>query len=184
MSRKEELLKMLPYVYRNDPWINEIYNAVGLEIEKIDPEIRQVGLNNFFNTMSIEVLRLEEKRLGLTPRKEATYEERAAAVEAAWKSSGKISVELLQKVCDSWKNGTTEIEFAKDGTYKVTFTGLYGVPSDLTALENAINKVKQPYIPISYIFKYLLIKDIHQVKTINQMNQLKLKQFAGGEKLG
>ena len=33
---------------------------------------------------------------------------------------------------------------------------------------------------MDYFFRYLLIREIHQVKTLTQMQQLTLKQFAGG----
>ena len=51
---------------------------------------------------------------------------------------------------------------------------------DLQALQEAIGRTIPAHLPMDYFFRYLLIREIHQVKTLTQMQQLTLKQFAGG----
>lgn len=72
-----------------------------------------------------------------------------------------------------------EVGFA-GGRIQVTFVGDYGVPEDLQALQEAIGRTIPAHLPMDYFFRYLLIREIHQVKTLTQMQQLTLKQFAGG----
>lgn len=98
---------------------------------------------------------------------------------ARYRSSGKVSIETIQAVADAWRNGEVDVDFA-GGRIQVTFVGDYGVPEDLQALQEAIGRTIPAHLPIDYFFRYLLIREIHQVKTLTQMQQLTLKQFAGG----
>lgn len=54
------------------------------------------------------------------------------------------------------------------------------MPTDLQALYEAVENVKPAHLPYAVIFKYLLIRDIHEVKTLEQMENLTMSQFARG----
>lgn len=108
-----------------------------------------------------------------------TLESRRSVLAARYRSSGKVSIETIQAVADAWRNGEVDVDFA-GGRIQVTFVGDYGVPEDLQALQEAIGRTIPAHLPIDYFFRYLLIREIHQVKTLTQMQQLTLKQFAGG----
>ena len=85
---------------------------------------------------------------------------------------------FLQAVADAWKNGEVEVEFL-DGKIQIHFTGEFGIPNDLDGLKNAIENTKPAHLAVIYAFRYLLIKDIHNVLTIDEMQALKTNQFAG-----
>ena len=45
-------------------------------------------------------------------------------------------------------------------------------------LKNAVGEIKPAYIPYEWKFKYLLIKDIHEVMTIDEMENTLLNDFS------
>ena len=43
-----------------------------------------------------------------------------------------------------------------------------------------LDEVKPAHLAIVYTFRYLLIKDIHEVMTLSEVEATTLKKFAGG----
>ena len=86
---------------------------------------------------------------------------------------------FLQAICDSWKNGEIDVFFI-NGRIQIKFVGKYGVPSDLNLLKIELNKSKPAHLAMDYLFRYLLIKNIHNVMTINELQNTSLDKFAGG----
>lgn len=124
-------------------------------------------------------LETEERIAGIVPPAGATEADRRSALKAKWRSGGKVSIQQIQAVADAWHNGEVEVSFPA-GRIRVQFVGSYGVPTDMAGLKSAIGLVIPAHLPVDYILKYLLIKDIHKVKTLAQMNTLTLDKFAGG----
>ncbi len=124
-------------------------------------------------------LEIEETLAGIVPPAGATLESRRSTLKAKLRSSGKVTIELLQAVADAWRNGQVEVSFPA-GKIHLKFVGDYGVPEDLDGLKAAISEVIPAHLSVDYAFRYLLIRDIHEKKTLTEMEQLKLNQFAGG----
>ena len=82
-------------------------------------------------------------------------------------------------MCNAWKRGEVEADFIS-GKLKLKFVGEYGIPDDVDSLISAVDEVKPAHIPLLLLYKYLLIRDIHEVKTIEQMEQLTINMFAFG----
>ena len=120
-------------------------------------------------------LPVEERVAGISPAPGASLEQRRTALKARWRSSGKATLEQIQTVADSWRNGAVEAAFT-EGRIVVRFVGPFGIPEDLDSLELVI----PAHLAMEYRFRYLLIRDLHQVKTLAEMEQLTLNQFAGG----
>ena len=82
-------------------------------------------------------------------------------------------------MADSWRNGAVEAAFT-GGRIVVRFVGPFGIPEDLDSLKAALELVIPAHLGMDFLFRYLLIRDLHQVKTLTEMEQLTLNQFAGG----
>ena len=167
----------LPFQYRKDPWILALAEALqaklDLQGEKIGSLADQMSLDTV--TWNIAV---EERLAGITPPAGATLEQRRAVLKAKWRSAGKVSLEQIQAVADSWQNGQVAVSFPS-GKIVVQFVGNFGVPDDLSSLRNAIQMVIPAHLSLEFRFRYLLIRDIHQAKTLAEMQQLELNMFAG-----
>ena len=203
---KDLIISQLPDFYKDDPFINDLFNAVGLTLDSLSADMTEVDQQRFFDKLTV-LLRDSERLLNLTPVAEIA--DRRSNVQAKWLSEGKSDIILLQKVANSWKNG--EVAVSMIGRYLyirevskmtiselqntklekfqgnnsfvgakilLTFVGENGIPDDLQLLLNAIEQVKPAHLPLETKIKYLLIKDIHNLMTINQLLERKLEEFA------
>lgn len=175
--QQANLLNNLPQIYRNTDWLKAIYGASGKDLDDISSIIDTAEAQLNFST-STWGLPFWEKELGIKPNPNTDIDTRRSFVSAKWKGDQKTDLGLMQAVCNSWKNGDVEVAFI-NGLIQLTFVGEYGIPKDLESLLTAIDDVKPAHLGVTTKFKYLLIKDINNVKTLSQMEQLKISDFAG-----
>lgn len=173
----DDLIKLMHKAYRNDPWLQELFQSAGITLDNLTEYVNELNAQYFFDTATDAGLRIYEKELGIAPA--STIENRRAAVEAAWKNGAKVGIEQLQAVADSWKNGEIDVSF-QDGKIHIQFIGDFGVPSDLDSLKEAMERTKPAHLAIVYAFRYILIKDIHEVVTLKEVEEFTLNLFAGG----
>lgn len=159
-----------------DSLTQAILNAAGREMDIADQEIEQLGKDQFFDTCSIDRLLACEKEAGITPLETQSEAGRRSAVEAKWKSSGKVDVAMLQAVANSWKNGKVDVDFV-DNKIQIIFSDEYGLPADRTGLEIALDDVKPAHLPIVYLVKYLMLSDV-EAMTLATLETHKLSDFA------
>lgn len=169
----------LPRQYREDPWVLALADAILGVLEDQSSRSLEIRAQLSLETISW-ALDIEERAAGIVPPAGATLESRRSVLSARYRSSGKVSIDTIQAVADAWRNGEVDVDFV-GGRILVTFVGDYGVPEDLPALQTAIGRTIPAHLPIEFAFRYLLIREIHQVKTLAEMQQLTLKQFAGGK---
>lgn len=174
MSSKQDILNMLPRIYRKDRWLNDLFNAVGLSVDRLEQDTEN-ALNEMFGDTATYALPMYEKELLLNGEGK-TIEDRRAAVIAGWQRGGKVDIYQIQAAANAWRNGETVVDFM-NGKIVVTFVGAFGIPDDMQGLMDAIGIIKPAHLIVEYIFRYLLIKDIHEVKTIAEMNDTKLSMF-------
>lgn len=179
MDFKEQILNLLNRVYREDEYTNDLLEPIKTQLKTLEDFIDAVENNFFFNKLDENGCRWYEKLLGITVGQNQTIADRQSSIQAKWLSNTHNDILLLQRVCDAWKNGEVVVDF-KDGKIAIQFVGEFGVPDDLDGLLKAIGEIKPAHLAYVLIFKYLLIKDIHEVKTIAQMEQITLNQFAFG----
>lgn len=175
---KDELIQNLHKLYRNDTWINQLFNSTGLALDEIKIQLDYLYRQFWFDTVDVKFLPIYEKLLDIKTNPNSTIEDRRALIEAKWKSSGgKCDIKLIQAVCNSWRNGKVTVSFI-NGTIQLKFNGESGVPKDLDTLILAIDDIKPAHLPLTYIFVYLLIKDIHNKMKISELQTKKIMEFA------
>lgn len=171
-------LRLLPAVYQSDPWLCALFSCARIVHQGIVDEVIQLRKDMFADTLSERQLIVEEFSCGLDSNAVSNLDTRRALVEARWKSGGKCGIELLQTICDSWKNGQVDVSFV-DGTIVLTFCGGAGIPENIDALKSAIETARPAHLPVSYGYVYLMIADVNAM-TISQIEQTTMDQFAGG----
>lgn len=171
------MLDNLPKQYRKDPWITELAEAIGGELteqaEQMDSLLAQMSLNTV--TWNLEV---EERIAGISPSPGTSLEDRRSALKAKWRSSGKVDLEQIQAVADSWKNGETSVDFSA-GSFVVKFIGAFGIPDDIDALKRAVGLVIPCHLPVEYLIRYILIREI-QAMTLDELRAYAVSEFAFG----
>lgn len=173
-----ELVRNLPQQYREDPWVLALADAILGVLEDQSQRSAEIQAQLSLETITW-ALAIEERAAGIQPPAGATLESRRSVLAARYRASGKVSIETIQAVADAWRNGEVAVSF-QNGRILVDFVSSYGVPEDMEGLRNALAQTVPAHLPIDYALKYLLIRDIHMVKTLTEMEQLTLNQFAGG----
>lgn len=179
MTSSDKMIKAIHKFYREDEWLNAIFQAIGLCVDGLEAEAEQIVKDLFINTASEAALLRYEKELGLAAAPGKNLDDRRSAIIAKWMSSGKVDLEMIRAVANAWKNGEVEVNFS-GGVIIAKFVGSYGVPGDLDGLKKALDEIKPAHLAVNYLFRYLLIKEIHGVMTLSELETHKLSEFVGG----
>lgn len=175
MAEFDNMLRSLPVAYRTDKWVCDLLAA----IQSLDDTQREQMLDitqQLFPASMTWALAIEERDAGLPST--GTLEERRTALIARWRGSGKCDVDLIQRVCDSWKNGEISVGFAK-GVILLTFVGAYGVPeaAELAALRDAVEHTIPCHLAVSYLYRYLLVREVSAM-TVDELQGHRIGDFA------
>lgn len=175
MAEFDNMRKSLPVAYRTDKWVCDLLAA----IQSLDDTQREQMLDitqQLFPGSMTWALTIEERDAGLPST--GTLEERRTALIARWRAAGKCDVELIQRVCDSWKNGEISVGFAK-GVIVLTFVGAYGVPeaAELAALQDAIEHTIPCHLATEYLYRYLLVREVDGM-TLDELQGHTMHDFA------
>lgn len=175
MAEFDNMRKSLPVAYRTDKWVCDLLAA----IQSLDDTQREQMLDitqQLFPGSMTWALAIEERDAGLPST--GTLEERRTALIARWRGSGKCDVDLIQRVCDSWKNGEISVGFAA-GVIVLTFVGAYGVPeaAELAALQEAVDRTIPCHLAVSYLYRYLLVREVDGM-TLDELQGHTMHDFA------
>lgn len=145
---KENLINNLHKLYRNDPYINALFNSVGLDLDNLTANIQDI-LDQYDFTKMTWGIPIMEALLNYKTNPNNSIEDRRSQLMAKWRSNGKSNIYLLQNIANSWKNGDCKVSFA-NGKIQVQFVGENGLPKDLENIYKAIEDVKPAHLPIVY----------------------------------
>lgn len=175
MAEFDNMLRSLPVAYRTDKWVCDLLEAIrGLD-ESQRTEMLDTAAQLFPASMTW-LLETEERAANLPST--GTLEERRTALIARWRGSGKCDVDLIQRVCDSWKNGEISVGFAA-GVIMLTFVGAYGIPAPaaLAALQEAVDRTIPCHLAVSYLYRYLLVREVSAM-TVDELQRHRIGDFA------
>lgn len=173
---KDQLIENLHSLFRQDEYIQEIFNSAGITLDTIQETIVDIEKQYWIDTATWG-LDIWESILNIKSNMHTSIDDRRSLVEAKWKGDGKADIYLLQVVANSWRNGNVKVDFV-EGKIKLTFNGIYGVPNDLQTLKDAIEDVKPAHLAVIYAFAYLLIKDIDGIMNLEQIESQTIEKFA------
>lgn len=174
----DNMLGSLPTAYRKDAWVIALLSAIAGVDSAQRTDADETAQQMFLDSMTW-ALAIEERIAGITPAAGATLEERRSVLQAKWRSAtGKCDVDLIQRVCDSWKNGEVDVDFV-DGEIVLKFVGAYGVPDAdaLAALKAAVQEVIPAHLAVAYLYRYLLVREVHGM-VISMLQTHTIDEFA------
>lgn len=149
---KEYALKAINKMYRNDPWVRELYQSAGLQLQDIDVLLDELLDNGFFDTVSERGLSVYEKDLGIVAK--GSIEQRRNIVQMLWNNSGKCTLEKIKAIIKTFVLDDVDVKF-EDGLLKIEFYDSSFVYAVNQIREN-LTIVKPSHIGIS-------IADVHNV---------------------
>lgn len=182
MITLKELINKLHKDDRKSKFVQNLFGAIYDFLISVNNFI--IGLKNefFFDTLTDFSASAYERLMDIKSFAGASIEDRRSAIRARWRANGKNTIALIQDICNSWQNGEILAHFI-GGKIQLKFVGAYGTPSEnnLMALIAQLNEMIPAHIGYEFIYKYLLIKDIHEVKTLTQLQACTLEMFASGK---
>lgn len=172
-----DILRNLPTAYRGDKWVRDLLGAVASLDDMQRAAALETAAQLFPDSMTF-ILDVEERMAGLSGNAALPIEERRTALQARWRAAGKCDVDLIQRVCDSWRNGEIEVGFAA-GVIVLTFVGAYGVPeaAALAALQDAVEHTIPCHLAVSYLYRYLLVREVDGM-TLDELQGHTMHDFA------
>lgn len=172
-----DIIKQLPTAYRADKWVRDLLGCIAALDEKQRESALETAAQLFPDAMTW-ILETEERIAGLEGNAALTLEKRRTALQARWRAAGKCDVELIQRVCDSWKNGEISVGFA-EGVIVLTFVGAYGVPeaAELAALQEAIEHTIPCHLAAEYLWRWLLVREVAAM-TVDELQSHRIGDFA------
>ena len=174
----DNMLSSLPTAYRKDAWVIALLSAIAGVDSAQRADADETAQQMFLDSMTW-ALAIEERIAGITPAAGAGVEERRSVLQAKWRSAtGKCDVDLIQRVCDSWKNGEVDVDFV-DGEIVLRFVGAYGVPDAdaLAALQSAVQEVIPAHLAVKYLYRYLLVREVSAM-TVSELQTHTIDEFA------
>lgn len=174
------LSQYLPDYYQN---IREFQTLIGTEneeVEQLSATIDEV-LEQFYVDTATWGLANWERICGIPTDESKLIDQRRSVINSKLRGIGTVTVALIKNVAESWYNGEVEVtEQPSLYTVKIKFVSKLGVPSNLTDIQNALREILPAHLAINFEFSYLLIKDVHNVMTLSQLEATTLDKFAGG----
>ena len=177
MAEFDNMLRSLPVAYRTDKWVRDLLGCIAALDEKQRESALETAAQLFPDAMTW-ILETEERIAGLEGNAALTLEERRTALQARWRAAGKCDVELIQRVCDSWKNGEISVGFA-EGVIVLTFVGAYGIPApaELAALQEAVERTIPCHLATEYLWRWLLVREVAAM-TVDELQTHPVSEFA------
>lgn len=179
-----EMFSYMPAYYENSRVIRADLNAKGTELDGLYRTLNET-LDQFFVRTATWGLDRWELELDIATEKGRPIEQRRAVVESKLRGAGKFSGRLVKNVAEAYDGGTVDVAFQPaEWGFTIKFVDTIGVPPNLDDLKMVIEEIKPAHLAVVYEFSYLLIRDIHDIMTLNQMEQIPLNKFAGGDPVG
>ena len=144
-------LSLIHWRIRQDPWVRAIFLAAGDKLDELAERIWDVSTFEDSEAMMIRSLTLWERILGLTPARDATMEERRAAVRALWLAALPPSVASIQAACDNWRPGGVVAGYEPGRIILELAAGCgYQFPADWDVLLRDLDRIRPAHLDYAY----------------------------------
>ncbi|MGE8207690.1 putative phage tail protein [Heyndrickxia sp. NPDC080065] len=180
MSSKDEIVELYPALIRESPEYLEIARVAGKQFDLLEAAIDDV-LNQFFIETATWGLAFWEKDYGILTDFKKPIEERRSNLIAKKRGIGIVNKQLIRSTAEAYYGGEVEVTgIPRELEGRVKFISNYGVPSNLDDVKKALYDIFPSHMELIFEFTYLLINEIHNVKTLKEIEQITLSKFAGG----
>lgn len=150
----ENLKNHLPPLIRKDDFVDSIAKSSGAELGRINDEIQLTYKEFFLDTATGIGLEALEHRLGIVVDHLKPIEQRRSLVKARRRSRKKVSLSVIDSICEAWINGLVDTSIT-GSKIKVKFVSVGGVPDKLEDLQETLQKSMPSHLDIEWEFTYL-----------------------------
>ena len=150
---KDLIIAKVHKLLRADKFANDVFTAAGTSLDKVVDLLKDLEDNFVLFDKATWGLVYHEKELGILTDLAKTYEARRASISAKIRGSGKLDLELINNVCDSWKRADVIVAFA-NGIIIIKFVDTGGVPENVEDLKAQLEDIKPAHLPIDWQYSY------------------------------
>lgn len=149
------MYEMLPYELRDSKVYQNILKAYAAMFEMAWEKVEQVARNVYLDT-SVEILPTHARDVGVSvvgmPNKDARE-----VIRSAWLSvTDVVQHDDILGVINAYTNGDADLHRADPkGHYEIEFTSVYGIPSQMGALETVLKRMIGAEYTWQYLYKYM-----------------------------
>ena len=155
MAYNRKLIDYVPPYYDELLESTELLAAEDAEFARLNASIDDLLLQFNVSTATWG-LREWERICGITTDASKAIGERRSNVKARLRGYGIVTVEHIKTVADGYYGGQTDIiERYADYTIVVKFTSSYGIPTNLTDLQDVLREIIPAHLAIEYEFKFV-----------------------------
>lgn len=176
---KEYALRKLHWLIQKDPWTQAVMLAAGATLDQLAERILAIYNSADFSKLNLDQVRYYERLLGIGSGEDKSLPDRRAAIQAAWNVDKKPSLSSIQAICDGWEKGGVIASY-EPGELTLKFIGAVGIPANVDDLKGSLERAVPAHIVIHYAYRYLLISEVHEAMTLQELNAAPLSSFAGG----
>lgn len=174
----DRLKGYLPDFYRDVRDMDELLDTQGDELDTLASGVGLL-LDQAYPESATWTLERYEKDLNITIDNRKPNSQRRSVVISKRRGYGKVSGTMIKNVARAYVGGTIDVSVTP-GEYHINikFVDILGIPPNLDDLKAAIEEIKPAHMTLTYTYLYLLVREIHNTMTINQLQQTKLSNFA------
>lgn len=151
----ERLMQHMPKYYRDIVEIEELQNAIDLQLDELDIMSNEV-LKQFFIYTATWSLPIWERIFGLTVGDTiSNLKERRENIISKLRSYGTTTKDMIAKVAKAFTNG--EIEVIEDNpnySFTIKFTSIVGIPDNLENFKKVVATIKPAHLNFNVEFRY------------------------------
>lgn len=151
----ERLMQHMPKYYRDILEIEELQNAIDLQLDELDIMSNEV-LKQFFIYTATWSLPIWERIFGLTVGDTTSnLKERRENIISKLRSYGTTTKEMIARVAKAFTNG--EIEVIEDNpnySFTIKFTSIVGIPDNLENFKKVVGTIKPAHLNFNVEFRY------------------------------
>jgi hypothetical protein len=152
MSHSAEMINQLQPFQRKSLIYKALFDTEGIQFENGDAAITDLNLQLSVDTATW-ALAIYETELGIDVIPSKPDSERRSVIKSKMRGTGKVDAALIKLVADSYSYGNVTVSF--DGTIKITFVSLHGVPENLGDIEKAISDIIPAHLAFAFFFTYM-----------------------------
>lgn len=151
----KRLMQHMPKYYRDIVEIEELQNAIDLQLDELDIMSNEV-LKQFFIYTATWSLPIWEHIFGLTVGDTTSnLKERRENIISKLRIYGTTTKEMIARVAKAFTNG--EIEVIEDNpnySFTIKFTSIVGIPDNLENFKKVVATIKPAHLNFNVEFRY------------------------------
>jgi hypothetical protein len=135
--------------------IKSVLESLGQDTGLAEDAIKDVLSQCFVDTATWGIKNWEEY-LGIPINESKPLSYRQSVVKSKLRGAGTTTAALIEATAESYQNGNVDVlELPGQNKVQIKFTGIYGIPPNMSDFQPAINRVIPAHLMAEYLYTYL-----------------------------